>query len=227
MLQPPLLTIFNDFSEYKELDETFEAHTANKGIPLTIKGKGTVFLEHQVDVLGNMVHVRLSPVLYIPKLDKRLLSLGEWLQQGCTLRVTKHKLAIMQGSQTSLSLYPRQPGGTIYWLTAKLVHKTALLASMSTIYAVDYNLMHRRMGHPSRDVLCQATRHTENFPKEIQFLVGSSNLPICRGCAEGKMHLQLFVDSVSRASRSFELIHSDLKELLTISQVQIFRDLFE
>ena len=30
------------------------------------------------------------------------------------------------------------------------------------------------------------------------------------------MHLQLFADSVSRASRTFELIHSDLKELLTI-----------
>ena len=73
------------------------------------------------------------------------------------------------------------------------------------------------MGHPSRDVLRQATRHTENFPKEIQFPVGSSNHPICRGCAEGKMHLQPFADSVSWASRSFELIHSDLKELPTIS----------
>ena len=76
----------NDFSEYRELDETFKAHTANKGVPLTIKGRGTVFLEHQVDVLGNMVYVRLSPVLYIFKLNKRLLSLGEWLQQGCILR---------------------------------------------------------------------------------------------------------------------------------------------
>ena len=102
-------------------------------------------------------------------------------------------------------------------MMAKLVHKTALLASVSTIYAIDYDLMHRRMGHPSRDVLHQATRHTENFPKETQFLAGPSNQPICRGCAEGKMHLQLFVDSVSWASRSFELIHSDLKELLTIS----------
>ena len=81
------------------------------------------------------------------------------------------------------------------------------------IYAVDYDLMHRRMGHPSRDVLRQATHHTENFPKEIQFPVGPSNQPICRGCAEGKMHLQPFVDSVSQASRSFELIHSYLKEL--------------
>ena len=96
----------NDFSEYKELDESYEARTANKGIPLPIKGRGTVFLERQVNVLGNMVHIRLSPVLYIPELSMRLLSLREWLQQGCTLRGTKHKLAIIQGSQTSLSLYP-------------------------------------------------------------------------------------------------------------------------
>ena len=36
----------NDFSEYKELDEKFEVQTANKGVPLAIKGRGTVFLEH-------------------------------------------------------------------------------------------------------------------------------------------------------------------------------------
>ena len=143
----------NDFSEYKELDESFEARTANKGIPLPIKRRVTVFLEHQVDVLGNVVHIRLSVVLYIPELSTRLYSLGEWLQKGCTLRGTKHKLAIMQGSQTSLSLYPWQPRSTIYMMMAKLVHKTTLLASVSTIYAVNYDLMHRRMGHPSRDVL--------------------------------------------------------------------------
>ena len=70
----------NDFSEYyKELDEKFEARTANKGAPLSIKGRGTIFLEHQIDELGNVVQVRLSPVLYIPELSMRLLSLGEWL----------------------------------------------------------------------------------------------------------------------------------------------------
>ena len=157
----------NDFSEYKELNETYETQTANKGVPLPIKGRGTVFLEHQVNVLGKAVHVMLSPVLYIPELSTRLLSLGEWLQQGCMLRGTKHKLAIMQGSQTSLSLYPRQPGSTIYMMTAKLVHKTTLLASMLTIYAIDYDLMHWRMGHPSRDVLRQATCHTKNFPRRF------------------------------------------------------------
>ena len=164
----------SNFSEYKELNESLEAWTANKGIPLKIKGSGTVFLRHQVNVLGNIVTVRLSPVYYIPGLSTQLLSIGEWLQQGCTLRGMKHKLAIMQGSQTSLSLYPRKPRSTIYILMAKLVKQSTELASMSTIFAVDYDLMHRRMGHPSKDMLCQATRHTENFPKGIQFPSGDS-----------------------------------------------------
>ena len=67
----------NDFSEYKELNEIFEARTANKGVSLAIKGRGTVFLEHLIDESGDVVNVRRSLVLYIPELSTRLLSLGE------------------------------------------------------------------------------------------------------------------------------------------------------
>ena len=75
----------DDFIEYKELDEGLEARTANKGIPLKIKGKGTVLLRHKVEK-GRTVVIRLNPVYYIPGLSMRLLTIGEWLQQGCTLR---------------------------------------------------------------------------------------------------------------------------------------------
>ena len=85
---------------------------------------------------------------------------------------------------------------------------------MSTLYQVDYDLMHRRMGHPSEDVLRQVQKHTANFPKGLSF---NQRQSICRGCAEAKMHLPTFKESTSRASSKFELIHSDLKELPTIS----------
>lgn len=81
---------------------------------------------------------------------------------------------------------------------------------MSTVFNVDYDLMHRRLGHPSKDVVSQARRHTEKFPQGITF---PKEQPICRGCAEAKMHMPSFEDSSSRASRKFELVHSDLKEL--------------
>jgi transposase InsO family protein len=81
---------------------------------------------------------------------------------------------------------------------------------MSTVFNVDYDLMHQWMGHPSKDVLSQARRHTEKFPQGIMF---PKEQPICQGCAEAKMHMPSFEDSTSQASREFELIHSDLKEL--------------
>ena len=59
----------SDFSEYRELNKSLEARTANKGVPLKIKGSGTVFLRHQVDVLGNVITIWLSLVYYIPGLS--------------------------------------------------------------------------------------------------------------------------------------------------------------
>lgn len=63
-------------------------------------------------------------------------------------------------------------------------------------------------------MLRQAKRHCEKF---LEGLIFPKDHPICRGCAEAKMHLPMFEDSTSRASSKFELIHSDLKELPIIS----------
>ena len=130
----------NDFAEYSKLDKSLEARTANKGVPLAIEGSGTVFLKTKVD--GKDVTVRLNPVYYIPGLSMRLLSIGEWLQQGCKLIGTKLSMTIQQGRHTEITLVPRWPGDTIYWLTATIIRKQQSLVSMSTLYQVDYDLMH-------------------------------------------------------------------------------------
>ena len=135
-----------------------------------------MFLKHMIDNKGTTVTLQLSPVYYIPGLSMRLLSIGEWLQQGCKLVGTKLKMAIQQGMSMSLVLYPKRPGDTIYWLTATLDNKQQSLVSMLTLFQVDYDLMHRPMGHPSKDVLSQAKRHTTNFPKD---LIISKDSPIC------------------------------------------------
>ena len=58
----------NDFTEYSELDRSLEARTANKGVPLQIKGSGTVSLKHKVSK-GHTVTIRLDRVYYIPGLS--------------------------------------------------------------------------------------------------------------------------------------------------------------
>ena len=67
--QPPSHLTWNDFTEYRMLNNSLEACTANKGVPLKIKGSGTIFLKHQVNVRGNTVTIQLDPVYYIPGLS--------------------------------------------------------------------------------------------------------------------------------------------------------------
>jgi hypothetical protein len=73
--------------------------------------------------------------------------------------------------------------------------------------SVDYELLHRRLGHPSRDVLRAAKKHIKDFP-DVDI---PSTAPICPGCEMGKQPNRTFPHSEKRASTPFELIHSDLK----------------
>jgi transposase InsO family protein len=76
------------------------------------------------------------------------------------------------------------------------------------IYKVDKQIMHQRFAHPSKDVLRKARRHTADFPDvDLQ-----SPMPhLCDGCKQGKMTQRSFPLNDTRASRPFEVIHSDLK----------------
>ena len=44
------------------------------------------------------------------------------------------------------------PSQTIYWVEVWLAPQQALLAKL-TVLPVDYDIMHRRFAHPSKDVL--------------------------------------------------------------------------
>ena len=79
---------------------------------------------------------------------------------------------------------------------------------MSTVFPVDYDLWHKRFGHPSKQVLREAQGHVKKFPKGLKFPIKES---VCHGCTEGKMHSHSFSESQSHATRPFERIHSDLK----------------
>src|SRR5258708_36594772 len=79
--------------------------------------------------------------------------------------------------------------------------------ALNTIYGVDYEILHRQLVHPSKDVLLKARKHLKDFP-EIEF--PTEEQP-CPGCAQGKMTNRSFPPSTRRASQPFELINSDLK----------------
>jgi transposase InsO family protein len=72
----------------------------------------------------------------------------------------------------------------------------------------DYDLLHRHLGHPSKDVLSNAKSKIKGFPQDLQI---PTDMPVCPGCAQGKMPASSHPPSATRAKATFEHIHSDLK----------------
>lgn len=199
----------DDFVEYEPIDDQMAVATAN-GVAF-IKGQGTVIL-NCANPQGDAATVRISPVYYIPELTARLLSLGTFLQNGLTVRGDTQHIKLYQTSGTVfLTCTPRRPNDTIYCVRSDERELAARL--IGTVNSVDYDTMHRRFAHPSRDVLKHARKHTQQFP-DIDFPKEQS---ICRGCAQGKMPSQHYPPNTRRATRPFQLIHSDLKQFPTLS----------
>jgi len=86
--------------------------------------------------------------------------------------------------------------------------------STLVIYKVDYELMHKHLRHPSKDVLTNAPNYVKGFPKNLEV---PSNSPVCPGCAQGKMPASAHPPSEMRATVPFKRIHSDLKSFPVVS----------
>ena len=171
-------------------------------------------ITHEVTHRGKKQTItsHLYPVYYLPGLSHRLMSVGHLLNDGLELRGSSSSL--MFSALTALTKWPLlqfKPlslGQNIYWLSARLTSWHTLLA-LSSVYTVDYDIMHRRFAHPSKDVLQHASGNIQNFPSNMLF---PSINPVCQGCAEGKMTRSSFPLSPGRSMAPFDKIHMDLKE---------------
>jgi transposase InsO family protein len=96
----------------------------------------------------------------------------------------------------------------VYWLDASVTDVQAKASVFNTIYSADYDLLHRRLGHPSKDVLSNAKSKMKGFPQDLQI---PTDTPVCPGCVQGKMPASSHPPSATRVKAAFERIHSDLK----------------
>jgi GAG-pre-integrase domain len=176
---------------------------------LTIYVEGRL-LKHKVH--NTTVTTRLHPVLYIPKLSVQLLSMGEFLQQGLSVTGDAHCISIQKDYKVVLQCSPLFSGQTVYWLDASTEEVEHLKAN--TIYSVDYDLMHKHLGHLSKDVLTHAKDKTKGFPQNLTI---PEKPHVCPSCAKGKMPASSHPPSETRATKPFELIHSDIKSFPIVS----------
>ena len=153
----------------------------------------------------NGERVRLYPVFYIPDLNDRLLSLGQFHHSRLSLRGDARAIVLYDGNDEEfLTFYPQSANSTIYVIQSLL--GTEVDYNLSTVYNVDFKIMHQRLVHPSGKVLRKAGKYVKDF---LDIKIPSEHF--CPGCAQGKMTQKPFPTSETRATEPFELIHLDLK----------------
>ena len=160
----------NDFIKYQELTEPMFVQTAN--LSAQVKGKGTILL-----VLSTNEVVRITPVFHIPTLSCQLLSMGVFLQAGLKTIGSRNAITVLKELKPVLKFLPRQKNGTIYVIKSKVQEAHTIATS---IYGINFDIMHRRLAHPSKEVLLKSRKHLKDFP-EIEF---PTEQHICPGCAQ-------------------------------------------
>ena len=138
--------------------------------------------------------------------------MGEFLNSGMQIIGDKDQLLFINRKKVQLLCEHYHPSQNIYSVTTRILNESVEYSTMSTVNSVDFDVIHKRFGHPSNDVLRHMPKHLEDFPSGITV---PKKTPPCRGCAEGKMPSKPFPPSSSHATRAFEKVHSDLKEFPT------------
>jgi hypothetical protein len=198
-----------DFIDYEIIKKNApEVNTTSAKAVLRIEGKGSILLSHFVENKGTRVvkTMHIYPVLYIPRLSVKLLSVGSFLQNrqeicGNLRCISFHNEMTLK---PLLRAYPQNPMDTIFWIVPQEINT----ATLATIYKVNYDIWHKHLGHPFKDML-KCVKGLKDFPNDPVF---PEHSPLYRGCAEGKLHSKSFLESDSQATMPFALVHSDLKE---------------
>ena len=204
----------SDFTTF--IKDKGNIQTADKKVVLQIQGYGTVFIKHEISVNGKVKTVtsKLQLVYYAPEISYRLLSISSLLQRGYILHGEKDEISIRKpDNDTVLAFHPHAQNPNIYWLNAKIVKDEQSLSNL-VLSAHGYDLWHECLGHPSQDVLRQVSRNTTGMPSNVPI---PKEIPICRGCSQGKMTSSSFPESTTWATAPFSLIHMDLKTIPVLS----------
>jgi len=204
-----------DFVEYVLITPVSIATAKKSQGGLQAVGQGAVIMEHYVETQDGKLTIAISrfyPVYYVPGLHRRLFSIGTMIQMGYECRGTQDSIGLYEGNLQRLRFIPERGNQTIYILRTWRTEK-ATLQALRTIQTKDYNLMHCCLGHPSKEVLRKALKHTRGFSGGVLF---PTNNPLCKGCAKDKMHSKSFLLSHKRSKQPFDRIHSDLKEFPTL-----------
>ncbi|KAA0043826.1 putative gag-pol polyprotein [Cucumis melo var. makuwa] len=159
-----------------------------------VKGTGSV----QIATHDGMVRI-LTNVLYVPKLKRNLISLGELDRSGCTIKSENGVMKVTKGSLVKLKGTLRHG---LYVLEGTTVSGSAAIASGKV---TDMSMLwHKRLAHVSERGLQALSQ---------QGLLGgvkNVELPFCEHCIMGKSTRVKFGKGKHITKGILDYVHSDL-----------------
>jgi hypothetical protein len=155
---------------------------------------------------NNLLHTyTLKDVYYLPSSHHLLiLSLRQLLNDDLCIEGIADNLVILRGNQSMFHFMAGEEHNSLYYL-----YGLRQLGSrrFEKYLSITIDLAHRHFAYPSEKVLCKFSLATLGYPP----VDGKLSSRSCSGCIQGKMHQCAYPLFTRRASKPFELIHSDLK----------------
>jgi len=179
-----------------------------------VEEAGTVFITHTVLPRNSKAYEKtthLQPVYYLNGLNTRLLSMGEFLNDKQLITGDNRQLMFLRNKLPVLTCQSHVVGSTIFWLNSTIESVQSLSAKTGMVYAADYSIWHQRMGHSSDNILQKLPERVKGAPKLITIPMAKKPR---KACAKEKKPSRSFPPSVSRATRPFQIVHLDLKDMI-------------
>ncbi|KAE9307159.1 hypothetical protein PF008_g21298 [Phytophthora fragariae] len=193
-----------DFVEFRELQSPTDIVVAS-GQRLRIMGVGTV--RFMIDS-GRVIKV--TEVLYVPDLDRRLLSIPSLVAKGASVEFTGDGCTISFEGRLVARVEKRDK--LFVWNVVETTDEERMPDVAASAELPPGSLWHERLGHVSKKKMVLASRAAEGVPSFVQDEEGSVDA-LCAGCSCGKMT----VSPISRQSGSvvktaglLDIVHSDV-----------------
>ncbi|CED85415.1 FOG: Transposon-encoded proteins with TYA, reverse transcriptase, integrase domains in various combinations [Phaffia rhodozyma] len=193
-------------------DYTDSIYVAN-GAPVKVIGKGRIRLLSKPATGGKEQTITLTDVLHAPDMSSNILvSLGQICQvEGVSFSGDRSIFTITRGRDIILtaSAYARN-----LWALDVDVLVPNMAASVTVSpKEIEIDLLHRRMGHPSRSAMYDILSYSQALSKNISkrdidtyFARG-----MCTPCVECRQHKTPFPTSQTIIDRPLQLIHTDIQ----------------
>ena len=174
----------------------------NLGDNRSILAYGKRIYHVKADLGDHTQNISFEEVLYLPELEKNLLSVHAMANHGATVTFKENRCEI---SRNSKILAMGEIEGKLYILKTVREHVNVAKEQPDT----DRYLWHCRFGHLGMDNVNK--RIEGNMASRMDGVSNTSKNNFCEACAKGKQHHRAYPKTANyHASEPFKLVHSDI-----------------